>query len=75
MEETGPRTNNILIFTNIIRQICFMVEIEDDNRYETEEQFSLRFVVLEGSSIRDNIVFDPSVSNITILDNEGILWW
>ena len=50
-----------------------MVEITEDDHYEVEEQFSLRFIVLEGTSIPDNLVFDPSVSIITILDNDGNL--
>ncbi len=50
-----------------------MVEITEDNRSEFEEQFSLRFIMLEGTSIPDTLILDPSVSNITILDNEGNL--
>ncbi len=50
-----------------------MVEITEDNRYEFQEQFSLRFIALEGTSIPDNLVLDPSGSGITILDNEGRL--
>ncbi len=52
-----------------------MVEIEEDEHYEFEEQFFLQFIVLEGTSLPDNLVLDPSVSNITILDNESKLWW
>ena len=48
-----------------------MVQIENNTRYEFEEQFSLRFIELEGSSLPDNLVLYPSVSNITILDNKG----
>ena len=48
-----------------------MVEITEDNRYELEEQFSLQFIALEGTSLPENLVIDPSGSNITILDNEG----
>ena len=70
-EETGPRTNNFLFFNNAIRRSCFNVEIEDDDCYEFEEQFSLQFVALEGTSIPDNLAQFPNVSTLTILDNEG----
>ncbi len=43
-----------------------MVEIEDDNHHEFKEQFALQFIVLEGTSIPDNLVFDPSTSTIVI---------
>ncbi len=52
-----------------------MVEITQDNRYEFEEQFSLRFIKLQGTSLPDKLVLDPARSNITILDDTGELWW
>ncbi len=48
-----------------------MVQIENDTRYEFEEQFSLRFIELEGTTLPETLVLDPARSNITILDNEG----
>ncbi len=50
-----------------------MVAITEDNRYELEEQFSLRFIELEDTSLPDNLVLDPARSDITILDNTGKL--
>ncbi len=52
-----------------------MVGITEDNRYEFEEQFSLRFIELEGTSLPDKLVLDPARSDITILDDTGKLWW
>ena len=43
-----------------------MVEIEKDNRYEFEEQFSLQFIALEGTSIPNALVLDPPTSIIVI---------
>ncbi len=71
---TGPRFAHFLFFSDTNRRSCFIVEIEDDNRREFEEQFSLRFIELEGTSLPDNLVLDPAGSDITILDNEGKLW-
>ena len=48
-----------------------MVEIEEDTRYEFQEQFSLRFIELQGTSLPDTLILDPPHSNITIVDNEG----
>ncbi len=72
---TGARDAYFLFFSDTSRQSCFMVEITEDNRYELEDHFSLRFIELEGTSIPDNLVLDPSRTNITILDNTGKLWW
>ncbi|XP_064387763.1 uncharacterized protein LOC135335957 isoform X2 [Halichondria panicea] len=69
-EMTGPRFAHFLSFSDTNRRSCFMVEITEDNRYELEEQFSLQFIALEGTSLPENLVIDPSGSNITILDNE-----
>ncbi len=52
-----------------------MVQIENDTRYEFEEQFSLRFIEVEGTTLPSTLVLDPSVSNITNVDNKGKLWW
>ncbi len=71
-EMTGPRDAYFLFFSDTSRRSCFMVAIPEDNRYEFEEQFSLRFIELEGTTLPSTLVLDPSVSNITILDNEGI---
>ncbi len=75
---TGARDAYFLFFDSGTsrRSCCFMFEITEDNRYEFEEQFSLRFIALEGLDyyLPDNIVLDPSGSDITILDDTGILW-
>ncbi len=55
----------------MFRRSCIFVEIEEDERYEFEEQFSLRFIELEGSTLPETLVLDPNISNITIVDNEG----
>ncbi len=52
-----------------------MVEIIEDNRYKVEEQFSLRFIELEGTSLPNKLVLDPARSDITILDDTDKLWW
>ena len=72
---TGPRFAHFASFSDTNRRRCFMVEIEEDEHYEFEEQFFLRFIVLKGTSLPDTLVLGPSVSNITILDNESKLWW
>ncbi len=72
---TGARFAYFLFFNDTSRQSCFTVEITEDNRYEFQEQFSLRFIELEGTSFPDNLVLNPARSNITILDNDGKLWW
>ncbi len=68
---TGARFAYFLFFSDTSRRSCFTVEITEDNRYEFEEQFSLQFIELEGTSLPDNLVLDPARSNITIVDNEG----
>ena len=45
-----------------------MVEIREDERYEFEEQFSLQFIALEGTSIPSTLVLDPPTSTIVIRD-------
>ncbi len=65
-EVTGPRFAHFLFFSDTSRQSCFTVEIREDNRYEFEEQFSLRFIALEGTSLPDNLVLDPPTSTIII---------
>ncbi len=72
---TGARFAHFLFFSDTSRRSCFTVEITEDNRYEFEEQFSLRFIELEGTSLPGNLVIDPARSNITILDDTGKLWW
>ncbi len=72
---TGVRFAYFIFFSDTNRQSCFMVEITQDNRYEFEEQFSLRFIELEGTSLPDKLVLDPAGSNITIVDDTGKLWW
>ena len=72
---TGAHFAYFLFFSDTNRQSCFMVEIIEDNRYEVEEQFSLRFIELEGTSLPDTLVIDPACSNITIVDDTGKLWW
>ncbi|XP_064387556.1 uncharacterized protein LOC135335860 isoform X4 [Halichondria panicea] len=75
-EVTGARDAYSLLFSSdTSRRSCFMFEITDDNRYEFEEQFSLRFIALEGTiadNIVLNIVLDPSGSDITILDDTEV---
>ena len=70
---TGPRFAHFLFFSDTSRQSCFMVEIREDNCYEFEQQFSLRFIELEGTTLPSTLVLDPARSNITIVDNEGKL--
>ncbi len=74
-EVTGARFAYFLFFSDTSRQSCFTVEITEDNRYEFEEQFSLRFIELEGTSLPNKLVLDPARSDITILDDTGKLWW
>ncbi len=68
---TGARDAYFVSFSDTNRRSCIMVQIEEDNRYEFEEQFSLRFIELEGTTLPSTLVLDPSRSNITIVDNEG----
>ncbi len=68
---TGARDAFFVSFSDANRQSCIMVQIEDDTRYEFEEQFSLRFIELEGTTLPSTLVLYPNVSSITILDNEG----
>ncbi len=70
-EETGPGTALLLFFTDGRRRSCIRVEIEDDDCYEFEEQFSLQFIALD--DLPSNLTQFPNVSTITILDNEGKL--
>ena len=70
---TGARFAYFLFFSDTSRRSCFIVEITEDNRYEFEEQFSLRFIELEGTTLPSILVLDPARSNITIVDNEGKL--
>ncbi len=74
-EVTGARFAFFTSFNDDNRQSCIMVEIREDERYEFEEQFSLRFIELEGTTLPSTLVLDPARSNITILDNDGKLWW
>ncbi len=71
MEMTGARDAFFVSFNDGGRRSCILVEIREDKRYEFEEQFSLRFIELEGSSLPSTLVLDPARSNITIVDNEG----
>ncbi|XP_064388167.1 uncharacterized protein LOC135336335 [Halichondria panicea] len=71
-EVTGARFAHFLFFSDTSRRSCFMVEITEDNLYELEEQFSLRFIELEGTSLPDKLVLDPARSNITILDDTEV---
>ena len=68
---TGSRFSFFVSFDDMNRQSCFDVEIREDTLYEFEEQFSLRFIELEGTTLPSTLVLDPSRSNITIVDNEG----
>ncbi len=79
---TGPDVFPfILTFTDTIRRSCIRVVIEDDALYESEEQFSLRFIALQDLDVvidpslllPYNVVLDPPGSSITILDDEGEL--
>ena len=63
---TGARDPFFVSFNDTTRRSCFMVEIEEDNRYEFEEQFSLQFIALEGTSIPNALVLDPPTSIIVI---------
>ncbi len=81
---TGNEVPFSLFFSDTIRRSCFRVVIEDDALYESEEQFSLRFIALQDFTIPDlvidpsvilpyNVTLDPPGSSITILDDEGKL--
>ncbi len=72
---TGARFAHFLFFSDTSRRSCFTVEITEDNLYELEEQFSLRFIELEGTTLPENLVLDPARRNITILDDTSKLWW
>ncbi len=50
-ERTGPRDAHFVSFSDMFRRSCIMVQIENDTRYEFEEQFSLRFIEVEGSTL------------------------
>ncbi len=65
-EVTGARDAYFLFFSDTSRRSCFLVEITEDNHYEFEEQFSLQFIALEGTSVPDSLVFDPPTSTIVI---------
>ncbi|XP_064387828.1 uncharacterized protein LOC135336006 [Halichondria panicea] len=62
-ERTGPRDAHFVSFSDMFRRSCIMVQIENDTRYEFEEQFSLRFIEVEGTTLPSTLVLDPSVSN------------
>ncbi len=68
---TGGRDSFFISFSDMFRRICIFVEIREDERYEFQEQFSLRFIELQGTTLPDTLVLDPARSNITIVDNEG----
>ncbi len=72
---TGTRFAYFIFFSDTSRRNCFTVEITEDDYYEFEEQFSLGFIELEGTSLPDTLLLDPAGSDITILDNDGKLWW
>ena len=70
---TGARGSFFISFSDMFRRSCIFVEIREDERYEFEEQYSLRFIELEGTTLPSTLVLDPARSNITIVDNEGKL--
>ena len=83
---TGPNVFPFIIpFTDTIRRSCIRVVILDDALYESEEQFSLRFIAIKDFILPEDFVIDPSLllpynvvldppgSSITILDDEGKL--
>ncbi len=70
---TGARNAFFISFNDANRRSCIFVEIREDERYEFEEQFSLRFIELEGTTLPSTLVLDPARSNITIVDNESKL--
>ncbi len=63
---TGPRDAFFLFFSDEFRQSCINIQITQDSLLEIEEQFSLRFIELEGTSLPDNLVLNPQTSTIRI---------
>ena len=55
------------------RRRCIRVRITDDEFNEFEESFQLRLGGLPNIGLPSNLVLDPAVANVTILDNEGML--
>ena len=59
-------------FNNINRRRCIRLRITEDEVNEFEESFQLRLGSLPGIDLPSNLVLDPVVASITILDNEGM---
>ena len=59
-------------FNNLNRRRCIRVRITEDEFYEFEESFQLRLGSLPDIDLPSNLVLDPVVANVTIVDNEGI---
>ena len=51
---------------------CFDVNITDDEVLEDTERFSLRLTLNDTSGQRLNIIIDPDVSSVEIVDTDGI---
>ena len=60
-------------FNNQNRRRCIRVRITEDEVNELEESFQLRLGSLPGIDLLSNLVLDPIVASITILDNEGMM--
>ncbi len=65
---TGARFAFFISFNDANRRSCIFVKITEDNHYEFEEQFSLRFIAFEGISLPETLVLDPPTSTIVIRD-------
>ena len=51
---------------------CFDVNITDDEVLEDTERFSLRLTLNDTSGQRLNIIIDPDMSSVEIVDTDGI---
>ena len=65
---TGARFAFFLFFSDEFRQSCINIQITQDSLLEMEEQFSLRFIELEGTSLPDTLVLNPPTSTIQIIN-------
>ena len=55
------------------RRRCIHLRITEDEVNEFEESFQLRLGNLLNIDLPSNLVLDPVMTNITILDNEGMV--
>ena len=62
----------LVSFNNLNRRRCINIRITEDEFYEFEESFQLRLGGLPNIDLPSNLVVDPAVANVTIVDNEGM---